>query len=247
MKRLFILLASCALIAVPSAAIADDQPDEPSVVGVHFWSGQQERDRGTSIVRNPNNGRFVLAAGTRVPLTVSCVGPECEADRPVRIEIARDGRWSVLGRGTVESMFERRNAVPLRINSPATIRVRAVLPAYEGLPAMSSDPRPVQFARPTTVRPVGNALRRPGQTKSKKWEFRPGARAITLNLGPATARRQVEVFSFDEVRTSIAKGRTNAKGQVTMRVNLSRESRISIVVWPDSRRAGWIFEAYRAR
>ncbi len=235
MKRILVLLASLALIATPAAAVAEeDQSFATSIIGFSPLPG----DRGISVVDATGEADLVAAFGTVLNVTVGCYGPQCRAKRPARLQIKRGGTWTTWSERTVKEW--KRHREDLTSKKSRLVVVRTLVPAYQGLPALTSPETRIRFLPPTSVRVSGTLIVKPSASPIGDWQFRPQSGTIRLQLTPASSGRLVQVRdSGKDGYPLVAEANTDSRGAVTLDVDLSGITSLQVVVPSTPSRAGW--------
>jgi hypothetical protein len=225
-KRVLVFLGVAVLVLTPSAVHAEDTRVSTGVGYGPFG------DRGSPVV-SLDSSTMVAATGTALRPFVFCSGGECDGTRPARIEIERAGAWVSWRSGSLSDLEESGRSLP----SKGVVVVRSFMPVHEGLAERVSNTITITFLPATRVTTTGKALIK---TRAAAWEFRPSAKAITLRLTPAAAGRRVMVRdSGVEGWPVIGQGRTNSRGQVSVKVDLTRITNLTVTVMPTKSRAGW--------
>jgi hypothetical protein len=236
MKRALAAIAIAGLVStgiLTAPARADSTTDLRVLPRWSYVGGE-----GQPLVTNEAGTGLIAAYKTRVIPWISCPGDDCLPARPARMEVLNNGTWMTWSSGTLSELADPSRS--LTSNRTATIQVRPVLPAHEGLPEVIGPPFSMAFLPGTTVRVTGTAYIPGTRANDYEAQFRPGRGSITLQLTPAAVGRKillkdVGVPGYPVVRELT----TDARGRATFRGDLSGVTILDITVVPTKKLAGW--------
>ena len=238
MKSRYPIVASllvCLVASVPTMSPATAE-DTTTILTSLRWGGFM--DRGEDVVTSTTKRRIVAAQGTRLTPTIFCSGPECEPDRPARIEIWRNGGWKTWTTGTLGQLAD--SSKTLTSKRPMAFIIRSVLPADGSLPEIASLRWTLRFLPATSVALTGTMLVEPSAATDHEWRFQRESGSVTLRVSPAAAGRTVELRDTMVVGYPlIGKATTDSSGTATITADFTDVRSLSITVLPTKERAGW--------
>lgn len=204
------------------------------------WGGAI--DEGNPLTVSTAKRRIVVAYGVRLTPTIFCSGSACEADRPGRIEVLRQGTWQPWATGTLGQLADSTKTMTAKRTT--SFIVRSVLPAYGGLPELESSRWSVRFLPGTTVAITGSAIIKASPSNDYTWQFRPGLGTVSVTVTPAASGRTVELRDTGvEGYPLLGTARTNSSGSATVTADLTGIRVLSVTVLSTRDRAGWYIDA----
>lgn len=236
MKRALVAIAIAALVSTGLLTVPARADSTTDLRVFPRWSSFG--GKGDPLVTNEEATGLVAAYRTRVTPWILCSGDDCLPTRPARVEILKNGTWVTWSSGTLSQLADPSRS--LTSKRTATIQVRPVLPAHEGLSEVIGPPFSMTFLPGTTVRITGTAYI-PG-TKANGYEaqFRPGRGSITLQLTPAAVGRKIVLKDVGVgPHVVVRELTTDARGRATFRGDLSGVTTLDVTVLPTKKLAGW--------